>query len=142
MPKRIQSIWGNSKLSHCLAVLVALIPMALPSTATAASCYNIAPKTACKCINCTYWIVCGGSIGIPPGIRLETCTGTNPGFVAADALSATNGYYDYRLSVGFCGKAIPVGRCCGGARTTIEDGGVYSTATLVGPGCGLGGTGI
>lgn len=109
--------------------------------ASAATCYTTVSKTMCQCINCTYWLFCGGTLSLPPSLRIESCTGTNMGFIAADLLSVTNGHYDYRATYGPCGYASSIGKCCGGARTSIVDWSFYATYALVGPGCGGGGTG-
>lgn len=127
-------------LARWLAVLALIGTTLFQVPVTAANCHSPIRISVCTCINCSYVVICGGRLGVPPSIELGICTGTNPGFAVASCTSADTGYYSCPCTFGLCGMATVVGSCCGGARTTFPDFGIHMTCTATQPGCGSGGT--
>jgi hypothetical protein len=114
----------------------------LRTQAQAMSCYNTRMAAVCFCPLCLYSVVCGLQVGAVPSISVSICDGTNPGFVVASCGPASQGLDSTTATTVYtCGTALLIGRCCGGARSTVLDLSWYSYCTPAGRPCGGNGPG-
>jgi hypothetical protein len=127
-------------------VLVAIMTLyAALSSGMAGTCYTTTLKTVCRCVDCTYVVLCTANIGVGGNVvGVVFCNATNPGRVTTDVTTASAGYSGTACSyLNSCGKATPTGTCCGGgSRTSIQDWSFYTSCAATGSPCQSWSTGI
>jgi len=101
-----------------LCLRIAVVAIATYATIANACSVNI-PDTCGHCTGCSYWVLCGitiGSDGVSGG--LSQCTGDSPGAIISNTTSAPTGGYSTPLP-GICRADVTLDPgCCGGSKTT------------------------